>query len=77
MKRFVVSLDVLIAVVAALTLGGCFSPAAKQAPSTAVLTCRVLTGQGAGSSFSTDKATAVAQGWDQDTNADVYCDVAP
>lgn len=74
MRRLIPTLLLLAA--AALGLSGCFSPAAKAAPDSATLDCLVLVGQGTGSHLLTDKANAVANGWGDDTNADVYCDVA-
>ena len=65
----------LLVLALAVGLSGCFSPAAKSAPPTAVLDCLVLTGQGAGHHLLTDKGTAIANGWDADTNTDVFCDV--
>ena len=59
---------------AAFGVSGCFSQAAKDAPPAAALRCHVLEGQGAGTSFVTDKATAVAQGFD--TSDQIFCDVA-
>jgi len=71
LRRIVVT---LIVTAAAFGLAGCLSPAAQQAPNDTVLRCQVLRGQGAGSSFETDKATVIAQGLD--TSPDVYCDIA-